>query len=85
MQELPLCPNCGTDISSYFDLYVALRDKKVQESIKKEDAHIDTIDVIENRNISFEDEFEQMGFIKLCCRPHLTCAVNFYGYLESPS
>ncbi len=82
MQETPLCPNCGNDISSYFDMYLAIRAKKIQDAIKKEDVHIDTIDVIENQNISFEDEFERMGFIKVCCRPHLTCAMNFYDYLK---
>jgi len=82
MQEHGICPNCQNDLSSYYDLFKAIREKKVRESIKKNDVHIDQIDVIENRNISFEEEFEKLGFIKLCCRPHLTCAVNFYDYLQ---
>lgn len=82
MQELAICTNCGNDISSYYDLFAAIREKKVQDVIKKEDVHIDKIDIIENQQISFEEEFIKLGFIKICCRPHLTAAVNFYDYLK---
>lgn len=82
MQEMPTCPNCCNDLSSYFDLFMAIREKKVRDAIKKEDGHIDTIDVIENKNISFEKDFEKLGFEKLCCRIHLTTAVNFYDHMK---
>jgi DNA-directed RNA polymerase subunit N (RpoN/RPB10) len=83
MQEHPLCPSCLGSISDYMDIYLLLRQHKVDKLIRQKKTNIDAADVLVNYDEDLQDVFDMLGIKNWCCRGHMTAARDFYDYYKN--
>lgn len=74
--EFIQCPSCGSRIGKIYEIYQRIRSDLTAKELKAKNIDSRYANLMDSINVDMSDLLQEMGARKICCRMHITTAVN---------